>query len=84
MQLRISNKVSLMYSAPFKNVYLWPPSFLFSLSPFTLFSVVENFLVLEQAQNRIACPVGMNLDIKYDIKIQIVLQKTTFALDFFP
>lgn len=42
------------------------------LSPFAFFSVVENFLVLEKAQDRVACPIQMNFDIKYDM-IQIVL-----------
>lgn len=73
--------MSLTYSVPFKDVYLWPPSFLFSLSPFALVSFVENFLVLEKAQNRVVCPVGMNFNIKYDINDT---NNFTFALDFFP
>lgn len=50
------------------------------LSPFAFFSVVENFLVLEKAQNRVACPIGMNFDIKYDIN---VTNSFILALDFF-
>lgn len=70
-----------MYSVPLKEVYSWSPSFRFSLSPFALFSVVENFLVLEKAQNRVACHIGINFDIKYDLNDS---NSFTFALGFSP
>lgn len=45
-----------------------------------LFSVVENFLVLEKAQSRVVYLIGMNFDIKYYINDT---NSFTFSLDFF-